>query len=135
MIQILLLLAAFALVLYFFTNRKKANAKAWVKLGFVVLVIAAVWAILRPDDVTVVANWLGVDRGTDLMLYTLIIAFFFRASPYPFAKADQDGTRIRVGSRCSTGARSADASCYADTNAQCVCTGASIAPHRGPCWS
>lgn len=77
MIQILLLLAAFALVLYFFTNRKKANAKAWVKLGFVVLVLAAVWAILRPDDVTVVANWLGVDRGTDLMLYVLIIAFFF----------------------------------------------------------
>ena len=77
MIQILLLLAAFALALYFFTNRKKANAKAWVKLGFVLLVIAAVWAILRPDDVTVVANWLGVARGTDLMLYTLIIAFFF----------------------------------------------------------
>lgn len=77
MIQVLLLLAAFALVLYFFTNRKKANAKAWVKLGFLVLVVAAVWAILRPDDVTVVANWLGVARGTDLMLYTLIIAFFF----------------------------------------------------------
>ena len=80
MIQILLLLAAFALVLYFFTNRKKANAKAWVKLGFVVLVIAAVWAILRPDDVTVVANWLGVDRGTDLMLYTLCLLY---TSPSP----------------------------------------------------
>lgn len=77
MIQVLLLLAAFALVLYFFTNRKKANAKARVKLGFVFMVFAAVWAILRPDDVTVVANWLGVDRGTDLMLYVLIIAFFF----------------------------------------------------------
>lgn len=77
MIQVLLLLAAFILVLYFFTNRKKANAKAWVKIGFVLMVFAAVWAILRPDDVTVVANWLGVDRGTDLMLYVLIIAFFF----------------------------------------------------------
>ena len=42
-----------------------------------VLIVAALWAILRPDDVTVVANWLGVDRGTDLMLYVLIIAFFF----------------------------------------------------------
>ncbi|WP_087117032.1 DUF2304 domain-containing protein [Corynebacterium urinipleomorphum] len=77
MIQVLLLLAAFILVLYFFTNRKKANAKAWVKIGFVLMVLAAVWAILRPDDVTVLANWLGVDRGTDLMLYVLIIAFFF----------------------------------------------------------
>lgn len=77
MIQVLLLLAAFVLALYFFTNRKKANAKAWVKLGFVLMVLAAVWAILRPNDVTVLANWLGVDRGTDLMLYVLIIAFFF----------------------------------------------------------
>lgn len=77
MIQVLLLLAAVALAAYFFTQRKKAFAKAWVKIGFVVLVVAAVWAILRPDDVTVVANWLGVDRGTDLMLYVLIIAFFF----------------------------------------------------------
>ena len=42
-----------------------------------VLIVAALWAILRPDDVTVVANWLGVDRGTDLMLYVLIVAFFF----------------------------------------------------------
>ncbi|SDM06877.1 hypothetical protein SAMN04488535_1788 [Corynebacterium mycetoides] len=77
MIQVLLLVAALALAFYFFTNRKKANAKAWVKIGFVALMVAAVWAILRPDDVTVVANWLGVDRGTDLMLYVLIVAFFF----------------------------------------------------------
>ena len=40
-------------------------------------VIAGVYAILRPDDTTVVANWLGVDRGTDLMDYALIIAFVF----------------------------------------------------------
>ncbi|WP_066528809.1 DUF2304 domain-containing protein [Corynebacterium bouchesdurhonense] len=77
MIQILLLLAVIGLAWYFFTHRRKANAKAWVKIGFVAMMLAAVWAIARPDDVTVVANWLGVDRGTDLMLYVLIIAFFF----------------------------------------------------------
>ena len=77
MIQLLLIIATVALAAYFFNNRKKANAKAWVKIGFVVMMVAAIWAILRPDDVTVLANWLGVDRGTDLMLYILIIAFFF----------------------------------------------------------
>ena len=77
MIQLVLIIATIALALYFFVNRKKANAKAWVKIGFVVLIVAALWAILRPDDVTVGANWLGVDRGTDLMLYVLIVAFFF----------------------------------------------------------
>jgi hypothetical protein len=43
----------------------------------VLFVIAAVYAILRPDDTTVVANWLGVARGADLMEYALIIAFVF----------------------------------------------------------
>ena len=77
MIQALLLLAVVALAWYFFANRRKANAKAWVKIGFALLMVAAVWAIARPDDVTVLANWLGVARGTDLMLYVLVVAFFF----------------------------------------------------------
>ncbi|OIR40893.1 hypothetical protein BJP08_10515 [Corynebacterium sp. NML140438] len=77
MIQFALICATVLLALYFFANRRKANAKAWVKIGFGVMFIAAIWAILRPDDVTILANWLGVDRGTDLMLYVLIIAFFF----------------------------------------------------------
>lgn len=77
MIQALLLLAVVALAWFFFVNRRKANAKAWVKVGFALMIVAAIWAIVRPDDVTVLANWLGVDRGTDLMLYVLIIAFFF----------------------------------------------------------
>lgn len=76
-VQVLLLLATFGLVVYFLSHRRKAQAKAGVKIGFVVLTLAAVWAILRPDDLTVVANWLGVDRGTDLMLYGLVVAFVF----------------------------------------------------------
>lgn len=77
LIQALLLVAVIALVTYFFFNRKKARTKAWVKIGFVLLALAALWAILRPDDLTVLANWLGVDRGTDLMLYGLVVTFFF----------------------------------------------------------
>ena len=76
-IQLLLLVATFALVFYFLTNRRKARARAGVKLGFVLFILLAVWAVLRPNDLTVVANWLGVDRGTDLLLYFLVIAFFF----------------------------------------------------------
>lgn len=76
-IQILLLLATALLVLYFLRNRRKARAKAWVKIGFVLFVAAAVWAVLRPDDLTAVANFVGVDRGTDLMLYALAVAFMF----------------------------------------------------------
>nr|WP_026196367.1 DUF2304 domain-containing protein [Corynebacterium lubricantis] len=76
MIEFLLLLATVLLLGYFFYSRKKAHTKAWVKIAFVLLTIAAVWAILRPDDLTVIANWMGVDRGTDLLTYGLVVAFF-----------------------------------------------------------
>jgi small membrane protein len=76
-IQALLIVSVLALLLYLLRARGTAQAKAWVKVGFALFVFAAVYAILRPDDTTVVANWLGVDRGTDLMAYALIIAFVF----------------------------------------------------------
>ena len=76
-VQALLLATTILLVQYFLTNRRKARAKAGVKLGFVLLVLLAIWAVLRPDDVTVVAQAVGVARGTDLMLYVLIMAFGF----------------------------------------------------------
>lgn len=76
-IQVLLIAAVLALLAYLLRARTNAKAKAWVKIGYVVFVIAAVYAILRPDDTTVLANWLGVDRGADLLSYALVIAFVF----------------------------------------------------------
>ena len=77
LVQLLLLAATLMLAFYFLTNRRKARAKAGVKLGFVLFIVAAVWAVLRPDDLTVLANWVGVDRGTDMLLYVLVVAFLF----------------------------------------------------------
>lgn len=76
-IQVLLIAAVIALLVYLLRSRTNAKAKAWVKVGYVVFVILAVYAILRPDDTTVLANWLGVRRGVDLITYALIIAFVF----------------------------------------------------------
>ena len=76
-IQVLLIVSVLALLVYLLRSRRSARSKAWVKVGYVLFVIGGIYAILRPDDTTVVANWLGVDRGTDLMEYVLIIAFVF----------------------------------------------------------
>ncbi|HEX5143882.1 MAG TPA: DUF2304 domain-containing protein [Mycobacterium sp.] len=76
-IQILLIASVVALLFYLLRSRRSAKTKAWVKVGYVVFVVAAVYAILRPDDTTVVAHWLGVARGADLIGYALIIAFIF----------------------------------------------------------
>jgi len=76
-IQVLLIASVVALLVYLLRSRTNTKAKAWVKVGYVAFVIVAVYAILRPNDTTVVANWLGVARGTDLLIYALIIAFVF----------------------------------------------------------
>lgn len=77
LIQLLLLVAAFGIAVYFISNRRKARAKASVKLAFVLFVMITIWAVLRPDDLTTLANVVGVDRGTDLLLYGLVVAFMF----------------------------------------------------------
>ena len=76
-IQVLLIAAVIALLIYLLRSRTNSKAKAWVKVGYVLFVIAAIYAILRPNDTTVLANWLGVARGADLLSYALIIAFVF----------------------------------------------------------
>ncbi|BCO33922.1 membrane protein [Mycobacterium heckeshornense] len=73
----LLIFSIIALLVYLLRSRRSAQSRAWVKVGYVVFVLAAIYAVLRPNDTTVVAHWLGVARGTDLMLYALIIAFSF----------------------------------------------------------
>ena len=76
-LQVRVIAAVVTLLMYLLRARSNAKAKAWVKIGYALFVIAAVYAILRPDDTTVVANWLGVNRGTDLLFYALVIAFIF----------------------------------------------------------
>jgi hypothetical protein len=76
-IQILLIGSIVVLLVYLLRSRRSAKSRAWVKMGYVLFVLAAIYAIVRPNDTTVVANWLGVARGTDLIEYALIIAFLF----------------------------------------------------------
>lgn len=76
-IKVLLIGAVLALLVYLLLSRRSAQSRAWVKVGYVAFVMAGIYAVLRPDDTTTVANLVGVRRGTDLMLYILIIVFAF----------------------------------------------------------
>lgn len=42
-----------------------------------VVVVAGVFAVIWPNAVTWVANRVGVGRGTDLVLYVLVMVFLF----------------------------------------------------------
>ena len=49
-IQILLITAIVSLLFYLLRSRTNTKTRAWVKVGYLLFVIAAVYAILRPDD-------------------------------------------------------------------------------------
>lgn len=72
-----LLIASIVALFGLLRSRPSAKSRAWVKVGYIAFVFAAIYAILRPHQTTVVARWLGVARGADLLLYALIIAFIF----------------------------------------------------------
>lgn len=74
-IQLVLLAAILGLLFFFVRNKHSVRMQAGKRIGLVVFALVNVFAVLRPNDVTVVANWFGVGRGTDLLLYLLILAF------------------------------------------------------------
>lgn len=75
--QTLTVVVLVALVAFFVVNRGTARASAGVKLLFVAFVAFGVYAMLRQDDVTWVAKKFGINRGLDLVLFLLVIAFAF----------------------------------------------------------
>jgi hypothetical protein len=77
LIQVLLLLAVAVLLVGFIRWQHGVRLQASKRLGFFAFLILNVWAVLRPDDVTYLANRIGVGRGADLVLYLLVVAFVF----------------------------------------------------------
>ena len=51
--------------------------RASKRLAFAGFVLLNIYAVLRPNDVTWVARQLGIGRGTDLIVYLLVVAFVF----------------------------------------------------------
>ncbi|HEV7147305.1 MAG TPA: DUF2304 domain-containing protein [Pedococcus sp.] len=53
-----------------------ARTQAVRRLGMLVFAGFAVWSILSPGVWTTLAHAVGIGRGTDLILYGLVLAFF-----------------------------------------------------------
>ena len=77
MIKVVLIAALLAIGLLLLRARPSAGHLALKRLlavGVLALGIVAVWF---PLLTTRLANFLGVERGTDLVLYTFVVAFLF----------------------------------------------------------
>lgn len=76
-IQVALILMVGFISIYFMLHRRSSRTQAGMKLFLLVFTVGAIISILYPNMLNVIANWLGVGRGADLMLYSLIVVFVF----------------------------------------------------------
>jgi hypothetical protein len=77
LIQYALVASSIGLLVLFLRRRGSTRTAAGTKLAFVLFVVFGIYAVLRPNDVQAVASWVGVGRGTDLLLYALVVVFTF----------------------------------------------------------
>jgi len=73
LIQIVLLSAVVILLAVFARNWNTTRMRAWKRIAFLAFCLANAYAVLRPGDTTKVAHLVGVGRGTDLVLYLLVV--------------------------------------------------------------
>lgn len=76
-IKVLLIASVIAAAFWLLRGRRLGSRLAISRLAGAAFASCWVLAVLVPDQVTRVANLVGVGRGTDLVLYILVVAFMF----------------------------------------------------------
>lgn len=74
-IKVPLVLAAILIFVTVFRHRKRVELRAGSRVLVLALAALAVLSIIDPDIPQAIASLLGVARGTDLLLYVLIVVF------------------------------------------------------------
>jgi hypothetical protein len=75
LIQFLLVLAVLVILFVFVRSSNAVYVQAGKRLALVLFALVNIYAVMRPDDLTALARLVGVGRGTDLVLYALVVAF------------------------------------------------------------
>jgi len=74
-IKIVLVGVFVLLLVWAFRNRNRVGMRAGARVTALLLATFAIASVLNPGIPQAAANALGVGRGTDLILYTLVLAF------------------------------------------------------------
>jgi small membrane protein len=93
MIQYALVAGVVIIAVVFVRSQHGVRIQASKRVAFFLFLVLNVYAVARPDDVTRVAHLLGVGRGTDLLLYALIVAFVF-AMLATYLRINEDEQRV-----------------------------------------
>jgi hypothetical protein len=78
-IKILLIAAAFGFGVLVLRDKVPGQKLALRRIAGLAVAVAGIAAVLWPNSTTVVANAVGVGRGTDLVLYVLVMVFVYYA--------------------------------------------------------
>ena len=93
LIQYALIGGAVIIAIVFVRGQHGVRVQASKRLAFFAFLVLNVYAVLRPQDINRFAHVLGVGRGTDLLLYALIVAFVFTVLAL-YMRIQEDEQRI-----------------------------------------
>lgn len=90
-VQILVIIVAIAIILTVLVGKQSHAARAWKKISLSILALGMIIAVLFPDSTNKIANFVGVGRGADLLLYVLTVAFIgYALNNYLHQQRDKD---------------------------------------------
>ncbi len=134
MIKFLLIPAIVLAVLLALRSRASLRGQARRKIVAALTVVAGVVAVLVPDTLQALADFVGVGRGTDLLLYTLGIVTIYLVGSTSARFREQEAKLARLSRQVAladTEARLAVRSPTARTRATDVPSPESAAPGPG----
>lgn len=76
-IKVFLIASVIAVGLWLLRGHRRGGRLAITRMAGILFAASWVLGVLAPDLVTQAANLVGVGRGTDLVLYVLVVAFLF----------------------------------------------------------
>jgi hypothetical protein len=96
--MIKIILVAFILIglIYALRHRNHVGLLAGRRLLLVLVGVFGVVSVIDPRITTAVANEVGVTRGTDLLLYALVVTFAFTSANVYFRLIDLESRTVQV---------------------------------------
>jgi small membrane protein len=93
LIKPLLVIALLVIGLVALRGRGTNRTSAYLKIALGLFFLFAIYSVLFPEQISQIASFIGVGRGTDLLLYVGVIGFIFFAV-FTYAKFQDLETRI-----------------------------------------
>jgi hypothetical protein len=76
-IKLILVFALIALGLYVVRRMGSVHIMAWKRIAFAGFILFGIVSVVHPAIIDTFAKKIGIGRGADLLLYTLVVTFLF----------------------------------------------------------